>query len=146
MTYLLLPSARLAVYEAVAKKVLVTPLRGEELTAVGSGEEERLVLTYQKSLSIYSPSALRKGALQPISTASFNKKLEGLSNNSQDLLFVSDKFGDIYSVTLDGQTKYLNSNLGIPTFLQRLSINGKGYIAVGDEDTRIKIYNQARMH
>jgi hypothetical protein len=69
-----------------------------------------------------------------------------LTHNNKDLIFVSDKFGDIYSVNLNGQAKYLNSNLGIPTFLEHLSLNGKFYIAVGDEDTRIKIYNQTRMH
>jgi hypothetical protein len=38
MTYLLLPSARLALYEATAKKILVTPLKGEELVSLGSGQ------------------------------------------------------------------------------------------------------------
>jgi len=47
---------------------------------------------------------------------------------------------------LDGQAKYHNSNLGIPTFLQAIHSKNKAYLAVGDEDTRIKIYNEARMH
>jgi hypothetical protein len=146
MTYLLLPSARIAVYEATAKKALVTPLKAEELVSLGNGPQERVVLAYQKTLSIFNAVGLRKGNIHPTAAASFNKKLEGLSHDGLDTLFVSDKFGDIYSVSMDGQTKYLNSNLGIPTFLQRLAIAGRGYIAVGDEDTRIKIYNQARMH
>jgi hypothetical protein len=132
MAYLLLPSARLAIYEAVAKKVVVTPLRADELVSLGNGDQERLVLSYQKALNIYRTAELKQGLFTPNATASFNKKLEGLSHNGEDLLFVSDKFGDIYSLTLNGQTKYLNSNLGIPTFLQRLAINGKSYIAVGD--------------
>lgn len=69
-----------------------------------------------------------------------------MTHNSKDLVFVSDKFGDIYSIDSKGQSKYLNSNLGIPTFLSYLHINGHSYIAVGDEDTRIKVYNADRMH
>jgi hypothetical protein len=34
----------------------------------------------------------------------------------------------------------------MPTFLQHITSNNKGFIAVGDEDTRIKIYNEQRMH
>lgn len=35
MTYLLLPSARVAVYEAVAKKVKVLPIKAEEIVSPG---------------------------------------------------------------------------------------------------------------
>ncbi len=133
MAYLLLPSTRLALYEAASKKILVTPIKGEELVTMCNGQQENVVVSHQKSLSIFNALGLKKGDLKPTVTTSFNKKLEGLSHNHSDTIFVSDKFGDIYSVSLDGKTKYLNSNLGIPTFLQRLAIGGKGYIAVGDE-------------
>jgi hypothetical protein len=65
---------------------------------------------------------------------------------SDSKLLASDKFGDIYSIGLDGKPKYHNSNLGIPTFLQAVRSANNRYIAVGDEDTRVKIYNFARMH
>lgn len=75
MTYLLLPSARLALYEATAKKILVTPLKGEELVSLGTGEQERVVVTHQKSLSIFKALQLKKGDIHPAATTSFNKKL-----------------------------------------------------------------------
>jgi hypothetical protein len=49
-------------------------------------------------------------------------------------------------VNLDGTAKHLNSNLGIPTFLQFVAWGNKRYLAVGDEENRIKIYNEQRMH
>jgi hypothetical protein len=61
MTYLLLPSARLAIYETAAKKVLVTPLRAEEVISFGNGQQERVVLAHQKTLSIINAAALAKG-------------------------------------------------------------------------------------
>lgn len=136
MAFLLLPSARLVLYEAIAKKVKVLPLKGEELITFGQGNEERVVLSYQKTVAIHNAHELRTSnanfAFQPLSLSSFNKKLEGLTHNSKDLIFVSDKFGDIYSIDAKGQSKYLNSNLGIPTFLSYLNIDGHSYIAVGD--------------
>lgn len=40
----------------------------------------------------------------------------------------------------------MNSNLGIPTMLRYVNVGNKNLIVVGDEDTRIKIYNEERMH
>ncbi len=37
MTYLLLPSARLAIYEALAKKIKVLPIKAEEIVVFGEG-------------------------------------------------------------------------------------------------------------
>ena len=56
MAFLLLPSARLVLYEAIAKKVKVLPLKGEELITFGEGNEERVVLSYQKTVAIHNAS------------------------------------------------------------------------------------------
>lgn len=86
------------------------------------------------------------GDFQHKSTTNFNKKIESLTHTEEGEVFISDKFGDIYSMKTDYNLKYQNSNLGIPTFLQYIKGLNKSYIAVGDEDSRVKLYNQAKMH
>ena len=63
----------------------------------------------------------------------FNKKLLGLTMNKAGSYYVSDKFGDIYSLNSKGEQKYLNSNLGIPTLLKYFNCQNKNFMVVGDE-------------
>lgn len=62
--------------------------------------------------------------------------------SSQGNVLLSDKFGDIYSLNAKDNIKYLNSNLGIPTFVEFIEISPQQrYLAIGDEESKIKIYN-----
>lgn len=150
MTYLLLPSSRLALYLAEKQTLRVLPIRAEEYLSTQYQQKKLLAVSYFKSLSFYSIEALQategSEGLKPLAIVNFNKKIEGLTANQAGICFISDKFGDIYSIDNEFQQRYLNSNLGIPTFLKHLQHQNKKFIAVGDEDTRIKIYNQSRMH
>lgn len=128
MSFVLLPSARLAIYQGLAKKLKVLPIKGEELITLGQGIGQTVTLSYQKTITTYNGDDLKSTNSQNINhlwTSIFNKKLEGLTHNNKDSIFVSDKFGDIYSIEKEGVVKYLNSNLGIPTFLEYLSINNQ---------------------
>ncbi len=60
---------------------------------------------------------------------------------------MSDKFGDIYQATPENPV-YLNSNLGIPSFLKFIQNpkTKKQYIMLGDDYCKLKIYNYQNMH
>lgn len=62
-------------------------------------------------------------------------------------IIISDKFGDIYQATSQNPI-YLNSNLGIPTFLKYIHNTklNKEYIMLGDDYCKLKIYNYNNMH
>jgi hypothetical protein len=61
-----------------------------------------LAASYFKTLSFYDPAALvqveQSKGIETLSTVQFNKKLEGMTVNKAGTCYVSDKFGDIYSV------------------------------------------------
>lgn len=150
MTFLLLPSTRLILYQATSRTLKVYPLKGEELITLTNFTHSKTIISLLKTVNVYDTAELKTvkdiSEVKDVVSVSFTKKIDGLAHNNKDTIYVSDKFGDIYSIGLKGEIKYLNSNLGIPTLLSYFSINNKAYIAVGDEDTRIKIYNEARMH
>lgn len=100
MAYILLPSSRLAFYLAESHQIRVLPIRAEQYLAIQ--HKALLAISYFKSVSFYSIEALRlienSQDMKPIKMVSFNKKIEGLTCNRQGTCFISDKFGDIYSI------------------------------------------------
>lgn len=59
MKFLLLPSARLALYQSSTKALTVFPIAAEQFLLLP--KLERLVITHQKTLKIYDVESLRKG-------------------------------------------------------------------------------------
>lgn len=125
---MVLPSLRLACCWMLGRKLAVLPLRVEGLAtykakANSENHDDHLVVYYHKNVSIYRLQELGltvesgEKVATPFYSTVFNKKIECMTFNDKGTAIASDKFGDIYA--LDGQTvpRYLNSNLGIPTFL-----------------------------
>ncbi len=145
MAYLLLPSSRLALFMTENHQIRVLPIRAEDYLRRTVEGNQLLAVSYLKTLSLYSSEIFEKAEnanqIQALSSVQFTKKLEGLTANSKGIFYVSDKFGDIYSIINKCEQKYMNSNLGIPTFLEHINFKNRSYMIVGDEDTRIKVYN-----
>lgn len=77
-------------------------------------------------------------------STTFPKKINSVSFHpflQKSTVLVSDKFGDIYSVDSE-KPEYLNSNLGIPSFLHC----HEDYLILGDEMSKIKVYNLKELH
>lgn len=136
MTYLLLPSSRLALYIKESHLLKVLPIRAEEYVTLQQEGKSMIAVSYLKSVSFYPSDVLcnidKASHLKPLSSVQFNKKIEGLTTNNKGTVYLSDKFGDIYSIGSTFEQKYMNSNLGIPTFLKNISAKNKNYLVVCD--------------